>query len=74
MPGADAFQVEGVVLSVLSERACRLRLANGHELVGHLTRRSRAALGEPQPGQRWTVQLSPYDLSEGRLVGVRRNQ
>jgi translation initiation factor IF-1 len=74
MPGADAFQVEGVVLTVHSERVCRLRLANGHELTGFMTRRTREALGSPRVGQQLIVQLSPYDLSEARILGVRENE
>jgi translation initiation factor IF-1 len=74
MPGTDAFQVEGVVLSLLSQRACRLRLANGHEVVGFLTRRMLETAGPPRVGQTWRLQLSPFDLSEGRLMGVKEGQ
>ena len=70
MSGEEAFQVEGVVLSVVSPRACRLRLANGHEVLGFMTRRIQETLGEPRIGQRFRLQLSPYDLSEGRIIGV----
>ncbi len=70
MPATDAFQVEGVVLEVLSDRTCRVGLSNGHRLVGFLTRRMRETLGSPQQGQRLVLQISPYDLSEGRIIGV----
>jgi translation initiation factor IF-1 len=73
MSAADAFQVEGVVLEVLSERTCWVGWANGHRLVGFLTRRRQAELGPPRLGQRLVVQVSPYDLSEGRIVSVSRN-
>ena len=71
MSGEDAFQVEGVVLNVVSPRACRMRLANGHELLGFMTRRTQETLGEPRVGQQFRLQLSPYDLSEGRIIGVK---
>jgi translation initiation factor IF-1 len=74
MPGTDAFQVEGVVLSVVSERACRLRLANGHEVLGYLTRRLQDRWGAPRVGQQWRLQMTPFDLSEGRLIGVKQDQ
>jgi translation initiation factor IF-1 len=47
-------------------------LANGHRLVGFVTRRMREALGSPRQGQRLVLQVSPYDLSEGRIVGVQQ--
>jgi len=71
MSGEDAFQVEGVVLNVVSPRACRLRLANGHEVLGFMTRRTQESLGEPRVGLRYRLQMSPYDLSEGRIIGVK---
>jgi translation initiation factor IF-1 len=72
MPGEDAFQVEGVVLEALSDRTCRVALSNGHTLVGFLTRRMREELESPRKGQRLVLQLSPYDLSEGRIIGVKQ--
>ena len=69
MPGKDAFQVEGVVLEALSDRTCRVELSNGHVLLGFLTRRMREELGVPEMGQRLVLKLSPYDLSEGRIIG-----
>lgn len=72
MPREDAFRVEGVVLAVLSERTCRVGLSNGHTLLGFLTRRMREELGEPEVGQRLMIQISPFDLSCGRIVGVKQ--
>ena len=70
MPREDAFRVEGVVLEALSDRTCRVGLSNGHQLVGFLTRRMREELGAPRLGQKLILQVSPYDLSEGRIIGV----
>jgi len=47
-----------------------VELSNGHKLVGFLTRRMREALGPPRVGQTLILQVSPYDLSEGRIIGV----
>lgn len=70
MPGKDAFQVEGVVLEALSDRTCRVALSNGHTLLGFMTRKTREALGPPREGQSLNLKLSPFDLSEGRIIGL----
>ena len=71
MPREDAFRVEGIILEVLSDRTCRVGLSNGHRLVGFLTRKMQEQLGAPHEGQRVVLQVSPYDLSEGRIIGVK---
>lgn len=68
MSGEDAFQVEGVILKPLSERTCRVRLANGHQLLGFVTRRSLEQVGRLTEGRRMILQLKPFDLSKGRIV------
>jgi len=70
MPGKDAFQVEGIVLEALSDRTCRVALSNGHVLLGFLTQRQRNELGAPLNGQSLVFKLSPYDISEGRIIGM----
>jgi len=67
MPGESAFTVEGVVTEVLSERTCRLKLANGHVVFGFVAgcRESPVNLAA---GQKLWLKISPYDLSEGRLI------
>jgi len=70
MPGEDAFQVEGRVLEVLSDRTCRVVLSNGHILLGFVTQKMRADLGSLFQGQKLVLRLSPFDLSEGRIIGV----
>ena len=72
MPREDAFRVEGVVLEALSDRTCRVELSNGHRLLGFLSRRRREELGAPEMGQQLILQVSPYDLSEGRSIGVKQ--
>jgi translation initiation factor IF-1 len=72
MPGEDAFLVEGCVVETLTDRTCRIVLSNGHTLLGFLTRKTQADLGSPCEGQRVILRLSPYDLSEGRIVGTQK--
>lgn len=67
MSGESAFTVEGVVTEVLSERTCRLKLANGHVVFGFVAGR-RGGPVNLATGQRLWLKLSPYDLSEGRVI------
>jgi len=67
MLGEDAFTVEGVIVEVISARTCRVRLVNGHIVFGFVAgrRETPPALVE---GNRLWLKLSPYDLSEGRVL------
>jgi translation initiation factor IF-1 len=67
MPGADAFQVEGVVVEMLPNRTCRVELANGHRLLAYATGKARANFAAVA-GDKVKLELSPYDLSEGRII------
>jgi translation initiation factor IF-1 len=71
MRAQDAFQVEGVVIAVRSERTCQVRLENGHVLFGFVPGRDRAPVGLVI-GQKVNLQLSPYDLSEGRILSEKK--
>jgi translation initiation factor IF-1 len=68
MPGEDAFKVEGIVVEVLSDRTYRVKLANGHHLLGFVAGRQRSKRAGFAPGEKVRVQLSSYDLSEGRIL------
>ena len=68
MPGAEAIKVEGIVLEVLPNRTYRVELANGHRLLGFVTGKARLGVAQLAPGQKVRLELSPYDLSEGRIV------
>lgn len=67
MRGKDAFQVEGVVTEVRSERTGLVRLANGHVLFGFVMGRDAGKI-RLAVGEKINLQLSPYDLSEGRIL------
>jgi len=68
MPGTDAFQVEGLVMEVLANGTCRVQLSNGHQLLGFVAGRAKRNVVGLKPGARVRLQLSPYDLSEGRIL------
>jgi len=67
MAGTDAFKVEGKIVQVLSERTFRVRLANGHCLLGFIAGKSLAKAPRLAVGNKVNLQLTPYDLSEGRI-------
>jgi translation initiation factor IF-1 len=68
MPRAGAFEVEGVVVEVLSDKTCRVELANGHRLLGFVAGKAGRGLVALASGKKVRVELSPYDLSEGRII------
>ena len=66
MRGEEAFQVEGRVIEVLTARTARVRLENGHELLGYLLGRNTGDI-QLVVGGAVKVRLSPFDLSEARI-------
>ncbi len=68
MPGADAIKVEGVVVEVLPNKTYRVELANGHRLLGFVPGRARLNFVRLAAGDRVKLEMSPYDLSQGRIV------
>lgn len=68
MRGKDAFRVEGRVIEVLSDRTWRVELANGHRLLGFAPGRTRENFSGLKPGDEVKLQLTPFDLSTGRLL------
>lgn len=74
MPGADPFQVEGIVREALANGTYRVELANGHRLLGFVAGRVRQTHAAFAPGETVKLNLTPYDLSSGRiLVGTKRD-
>ncbi|HVV02158.1 MAG TPA: translation initiation factor IF-1 [Verrucomicrobiae bacterium] len=61
------FVVEGVIIETLPNGTYRVELPNGHRLLGFVTGKARQAFAAVT-GQKVTVQLSPFDLSEGRIL------
>ena len=67
MAGENAFAVEGVVVETLPNRTYRVELSNGHRVLAYATGKARESFAA-QAGDKVKLQLSPYDLSEGRIV------
>jgi translation initiation factor IF-1 len=59
---------DGVVLEALANAQFRLRLESGHEILGLLSGKMRMHFIRILPGDRVAVELSPYDLTKGRIV------
>ena len=68
MPGDKAFQVEGRVIEALRNGTYRAELANGHRLTAFVAGRAKKHFAGLKAGDRVTLQLTPYDLSAGRIL------
>jgi len=68
MPKEDAIEVEGVVVEPLPNAMFRVELANGHRVLAHISGKMRMHYIKIPPGDKVIVELSPYDLSRGRIV------
>jgi translation initiation factor IF-1 len=68
MAKEDVIEVEGTVLETLPNAMFRVELANGHRVLAHLSGKMRMHFIKILPGDRVTVQLSPYDLTRGRIT------
>ena len=64
----DAITVEGRVVDALSNAMFTVELENGHTVLSHLAGKMRTNYIRVLPGDRVTVELSPYDLSRGRIT------
>ena len=68
MSKKEAIEVEGVVVEPLPNVMFRVELANGHKVLAHVSGRIRMHYVRILPGDRVLVELSPYDLSRGRIT------
>jgi translation initiation factor IF-1 len=68
MPKEDAIEVEGSVVETLPNAMFRVELENGHRVLAHISGKMRLHFIKILPGDKVTVELSPYDLSRGRIV------
>jgi translation initiation factor IF-1 len=65
---AGAIQVEGTVVECLPNATFRVELENGHKVLAHISGKMRMHYIRILPGDRVRVELSPYDLTRGRVV------
>ena len=68
MPKEEAIQVEGRVLETLPNAMFRVELENGHKVLAHISGKMRMHFIKILPGDKVTVELSPYDLNRGRII------
>ncbi|NLO89550.1 MAG: translation initiation factor IF-1 [Clostridia bacterium] len=68
MPKDDVIEVQGTVVEPLPNAMFRVELDNGHKVLAHVSGKIRMNFIRILPGDRVTVELSPYDLSRGRIV------
>ena len=68
MAKEEAIEVEGRVVEPLPNAMFRVELENGHRVLAHISGKMRMHFIKILPGDRVTVELSPYDLSRGRIV------
>jgi translation initiation factor IF-1 len=64
----EGIQVEGTVVEALPNATFRVELENGHRLLAHISGKMRMHFIKILPGDKVTVEMSPYDLSRGRIT------
>ncbi|MEY4070455.1 MAG: InfA: translation initiation factor [Candidatus Eisenbacteria bacterium] len=68
MAKEEGIQVEGKVVEALPNATFRVELENGHLLLAHISGKMRMHFIKILPGDKVTVEMSPYDLSRGRIT------
>jgi translation initiation factor IF-1 len=68
MPKEEAIQVEGTIIEPLPNAMFRVELENGHKVLAHISGKMRMHFIKILPGDKVTVELSPYDLTRGRIT------
>mgnify|MGYP000859245445 CR=1 FL=1 len=73
MAKEDVIEIEGIVNETLPNAMFKVELENGHEVLAHVSGKIRMHYIKILPGDGVTVQISPYDLSRGRIVYRKKN-
>ena len=68
MAKEEALEVQGVVIETLPNAMFRVELRNGHRVLGHISGKMRKNFIRILPGDTVTVEMSPYDVSKGRII------
>ena len=68
MPKEDVIEMQGEVVENLPNATFRVKLENNHVVLGHISGKMRMHYIRILPGDKVTVQLTPYDLTKGRIV------
>ena len=64
----DVIEIEGLVIDTLQNAQFKVRLENGHEILAHVSGKIRMHYISILPGDKVTVEISPYDLTRGRIT------
>ena len=68
MPKDDVIEVEGKVIEALPNAMFQVELENGHKILAHISGKLRMNFIRILPGDKVTIELSPYDLTRGRIT------
>ena len=68
MAKQSAIEQDGTIVEALSNAMFRVELENGHEIIAHISGKMRMNYIKILPGDKIKVEMSPYDLSKGRIV------
>ena len=68
MPKEDVIEIQGTVNETLPNAMFRVSLDNGHKILAHISGKMRMHFIRILPGDKVTVELSPYDLTRGRIT------
>ena len=68
MAKEEAIEVEGTIIEPLPNAMFRVELDNGHKVLAHISGKMRMHFIKILPGDRVTIELSPYDLTRGRIT------
>lgn len=68
MEKEEAIEVQGTIIEPLPNAMFRVELDNGHRILAHISGKMRMHYIKILPGDRVTVEISPYDLTRGRIV------
>ncbi|MCU0449392.1 MAG: translation initiation factor IF-1 [Bernardetiaceae bacterium] len=68
MPKQSNIELDGTIVEALSNAMFRVELENGHQIIGHISGKMRLNYIRILPGDRVKLEMSPYDLSKGRIT------
>ena len=68
MSKEDVIEIEGIVVEKLPNAMFKVELENGHQVLAHISGKLRKNFIRILPGDKVTVQMSPYDLTKGRIT------
>ncbi|HUL00575.1 MAG TPA: translation initiation factor IF-1 [Nitrospirota bacterium] len=68
MSKEDSIEVQGTVLETLPNAMFRVEMENGHKILAHISGKMRMHFIKILPGDKVTVELTPYDLTRGRIT------